>query len=237
MLHCWWYPMYDVLLFSAHPDDVDFGMGGTFLKLARSSKVAHVILTRGESGTYGTPKEREEEAKCAAKFAGAELEFLNFTDNHVEDTVENAKLIAGVIRKYKPKVIFVPYHTNNSTHVDGRAHPDHLALGKIVLAASRFAKFKNAPIAGEHHTTQTIVYYMVPAYARPTFYVDISDEIGNLEKLWQCYASQLSIRSGKITEILKAFRRNLGLENGCDYAEGFIVDSPIRMDTESILRL
>jgi LmbE family N-acetylglucosaminyl deacetylase len=158
---------YDVLLFSAHPDDVDFAMGGTFLKIARSKRAAHVILTRGEAGTFGNPQVREEEARCSAKFAGAHLEFLDFKDNHVEDTVENAKIIAAVIRKYRPKIIFTPYHASISTHLDQKSHPDHSALGRLVLKAARFAKFKNAQVQGDPHATAKIIYYMVPNYMRP----------------------------------------------------------------------
>jgi N-acetylglucosamine malate deacetylase 1 len=221
---------FDILLFSAHPDDVDFAMGGTFLKLARTHRVAHVILTRGEAGTYGNPQVREEEARCSAQFAGATLEFLDFKDNHVEDTAETAKILAGVIRKYCPKLIFAPYHTNNGTHVDGRAHPDHSALGRAVLKAARFAKFKNAPIQGEKHAADRIIYYMVPVYMKPSFVVDVSDIMPDLNELWKCYGTQLSIRDGKIVDVLTTERKWLGAQNGCEYAEGFLVDTPLKVD-------
>ena len=227
----------DILILSAHPDDGDFGMGGTLLKLAKQYAVAHVILTRGEAGTFGTPAEREQEAKTAGAHAGCTIEFLGFKDNHVEDTVENAKILAAVIRRYHPRILFAPYHTNDSTHTDGRAHPDHLALGRLAVKAARFAKFKNAEVAGDAHTVETIVHYMVPPYTRPSFVVDVSDVIPELQELWQRYASQLGIADGKLVEHLLLFRKAAGVLNGVAYAEPFIVDRPLKVDEEILLKI
>ena len=43
---------------------------------ARGSQVAICVCSRGESGTNGTPDEREAEAKAAADLLGATLSFL-----------------------------------------------------------------------------------------------------------------------------------------------------------------
>ena len=44
----------DVLVFGAHPDDVELGCGGTVAKMVASgAKLAIVDLTRGELGTKG----------------------------------------------------------------------------------------------------------------------------------------------------------------------------------------
>ncbi len=47
----------DVLIFAAHPDDAELGMGGTICKLTNNGyKVGIIDLTKGELGTRGTPK-------------------------------------------------------------------------------------------------------------------------------------------------------------------------------------
>jgi LmbE family N-acetylglucosaminyl deacetylase len=62
----------DVLLFGAHPDDVEWGAGGTILKLkAKGTSFGIVDLTRGEMGSRGTSEEREKEAQVAALCMGA----------------------------------------------------------------------------------------------------------------------------------------------------------------------
>ena len=56
----------DILAFGAHPDDVELSCGGTLHKAVQEGKVVAVIdLTRGELGTRGSAKIREEEANSA----------------------------------------------------------------------------------------------------------------------------------------------------------------------------
>ena len=45
----------DILVFGAHPDDVELGCGGTVIKEVQKGKNVGIIdLTRGELGTRGT---------------------------------------------------------------------------------------------------------------------------------------------------------------------------------------
>ena len=60
----------DLLAIAAHPDDVELTSGGTLLKMAAAGYRTGVLdLTRGETGTRGTPETRLKEAKRAAKSA------------------------------------------------------------------------------------------------------------------------------------------------------------------------
>ena len=224
-----------ILIFSAHPDDAEFSMGGTLLKLARKTDVVNVVLTRGEAGTYGTPEGREAEAKEAGTRGGYRVRFLNFIDNHIEDTVENVKRLASVIREEKPEVIFTTYHTHNSTHTDGRAHPDHAALGTLTRKAARIAKFRNAEVEGEEHLARRIIYYMVPKYAKPTFVIDVTDVADDLEHLWRAHESQTNLRGGKVVDYLLEWRRHTGMLHGVPYAEEFIVEEPLVLDVSEFL--
>jgi len=224
----------DILFLSAHPDDVEFGMGCTHLKLARNHKTAHVILTRGEAGTFGTPESREQEIADASKISGSSYEFLDFKDCMLEDTVENGVKLAAVIRKYKPKIVFTPYHTNHSTHTDYLSHPDHTALGKLTLRACRLAKFKNAPVAGEQHAVEKIIYYMVPRYMKPNLIVDVSDVMEDAKKLWNCFSSQLQIANNGVLVFLETIRKYAGLLNKTEYAESFIIEQPVELTVENI---
>ncbi len=49
----------DLLAIAAHPDDVELTSGGTLLKMAAAGYRTGVLdLTRGETGTRGTPETR-----------------------------------------------------------------------------------------------------------------------------------------------------------------------------------
>ena len=218
--------MTDILVFGAHPDDAEFGMGATIVKLASEGKsIAICVLTKGECGTFGSPEEREKEATEAAKKSGAEIVFLDFKDCQIFDTFESRVKVADVIRKFKPKIIFAPYHTNNGNHKDGSAHPDHTTLGTIIRHAARYAKFKNLKeISGEPWDAEEIVYYMLPKNKKPNCIVDVSNHIGRWKDVARCHNSQMNLKDGDILNLLKNKRGNIGKLIRVKFAEGFFVE-------------
>lgn len=224
-----------VLVFSAHPDDAEFGMGGTLLALAKEHEVTSVILTRGEAGTYGDPATREKEGLEAGRRGGYRVRFLDYVDNTVADTPDDVKRLAAVIREEKPTVVFATYHTNNGSHTDGLAHPDHTALGQLARKACRIAKFRNADVPGEAHLVSRIVYYMVPRYTKPSFVIDVTAVADRLPELWKAHATQTQLRGGAILEYLLAGRRAVGAASGVEYGEAFIVEEPLGIDVSALV--
>ncbi len=218
--------MADFLIFSAHPDDAEFGMGGTILKLIDEGfEVAVCVLTLGESGTYGSPEIRRKEMNKAAEMAGFELEILDFKDCKVFDNFNSRVELARVIRKYQPRIIFAPYHTQHGSHRDGRAHPDHVATGEIARFAARYAKFDGLDeLDGESWCADQIVYYMVPGQRRLQFVCDVSDYIEEWEELVKCYESQMNLMDGEVLQFLKDRRREIGDFLAVEYGEDFLVD-------------
>jgi LmbE family N-acetylglucosaminyl deacetylase len=230
--------MADVLVFGAHPDDAEFGMGASLVKFARSgASVAVCVLTRGEAGTYGTPVQREAEMRAAAAKLGAAIDVLDFTDCGVADTTDSRMKAAAVIRKHRPRLIFAPYHTNPASHHDGLSHPDHTATGAIVRAAARFAKFAGlAGLAGRPWDAGHLLYYMVPRTMRPTFYNDVSAYMDEWETIARCHESQMQLRGGTIMDRLRAYRQGYGAAMGVAYAEGFWTDDPLTFDLALLLK-
>jgi bacillithiol biosynthesis deacetylase BshB1 len=229
--------MADVLVFGAHPDDAEFGMGASLVKFARSgASVALCVLTRGEAGTFGTPAQREREMRAAAAKLGAAIEVLDFEDCRVADTVENRMKLAEIIRRHRPRLLFAPYHTNPASHHDGMAHPDHTATGAIVRAATRFAKFRGlAGVAGEPWDATHLFYYMVPRTMRPTFCHDVTSHMDEWEAIARCHESQMPLHGGTIMERLRAQRQGYGAAVGVAYAEGFWTEDPLPFDLDWFL--
>src|SRR5688572_516234 len=84
-----------VMVVTAHPDDSEFGAGGTIAKLVKEGReVTYVIVTNGDKGSADrtmTPERlvpiRQEEQRDAARVLGVVgVVFLGYEDGEVEDT-------------------------------------------------------------------------------------------------------------------------------------------------------
>ena len=125
-----------LLVFGAHPDDIEFGCGGVVARETRAGRKAHfIVCSRGEAGTRGTPKQRTAEARKAAVLLGATIEFLELDgDAHLEIRAAHAIKLAKHIRQVRPAVVLAPSLVANQ-------HPDHARLGTLVRDAARLARY------------------------------------------------------------------------------------------------
>jgi N-acetylglucosamine malate deacetylase 1 len=176
----------DVLLFGAHPDDVEWGAGGTVLKLkAAGTSFGVVDLTRGEMGSRGTSEERGKEAHDAASWMGARFrENLGLPDCGIVDSVENRQLIAGVIRRYRPKVVLAPYWKDR--------HPDHAATGRLIHNAAVHCTLRKSNDPNPPHKPSAYLYYLLHHFKQPSMVVDISDVYQGKLELLRMHASQFA---------------------------------------------
>ncbi|HEA46538.1 MAG TPA: hypothetical protein ENH99_02035 [Candidatus Pacearchaeota archaeon] len=152
-----------ILAFGAHPDDVEFGCGGTLILLrSLGYDITIIDLTRGEKSIHGR---NDEDAVKAAKLLGAERINLNFGDKNVklEDEYQ-LKKIKELIEKYKPSLVFVPYYVD--------PHPDHVNTSRLVN------KFTNP------------IYYYISHMENENWGVDISKVYKEKIKLLQCHEMQ-----------------------------------------------
>ena len=84
----------DILVFGAHPDDVELGCGGTIIKEVQNGKKVGVIdLTRGELGTRGTSKTRDIDTRNATNILGIHLrDNMNFDDGFFQKLYLDRKI-------------------------------------------------------------------------------------------------------------------------------------------------
>jgi len=133
-----------VMVIMAHPDDPEFGAGGTVAKWVREGKeIVYVLVTSGDKGSSDpemTPQRlieiREAEQRAAARKLGVrEVVFLGYRDGEVEPTLALRRDLTREIRRWRPDAVIT---MNPATYyVDGRYinHPDHRAVGEAALAA------------------------------------------------------------------------------------------------------
>lgn len=124
------------LAIGAHPDDVEFGCGGTLAKWAAAGcTVHHLVLTDGSKGTWDAHADtaelvalRQEEQRAAAKALGAtgEVVFLGSVDGELESGLIERGEVARVIRLLQPEVVL-----GHDPWKRYRLHPDHRHAGLL----------------------------------------------------------------------------------------------------------
>ncbi|MCU0492578.1 MAG: PIG-L family deacetylase [Chloroflexaceae bacterium] len=125
------------LVIGAHPDDNEFGAGGTIAKLAQQGcEITYIICTNGNKGShdpdmtsYRLAEVREVEQRTAAARLGVQqVIFLRYNDGEMEPTPALRAEMALYIRHFKPTIVF--------THDPWKhymLHPDHRAVGFAVI--------------------------------------------------------------------------------------------------------
>lgn len=176
----------DVLAIFAHPDDMELCVGGTMLKLKRLGyRTAALDVTRGESGTRGTPELRAEEAVKAAEILRLDLRInLELPDGHVFADDHSRQKLVRKLRELKPRLIF--------THQPDDPHPDHDHIVSLVRESARLASMPNYdPESGSGRiSVPRIAHNVFSTRLRPTFVVDISHELEEKMNAIRAHASQ-----------------------------------------------
>src|SRR5437899_12434391 len=100
-----------VMVVSAHPDDPDFGAGGSIARLADSgAEVTYVIVTDGRQGGEDPAQKDSElvairatEQRAAAKGLGVKrVEFLGYKARHLSPHLNPPRDIVRQLLNYKP---------------------------------------------------------------------------------------------------------------------------------------
>jgi LmbE family N-acetylglucosaminyl deacetylase len=221
-----------VLVFSAHPDDLDFGCSGTVAKLAQDGKEAvYCIITNGEKGIQKVDKPREqmiamreEEQKRAAMAASVnKVVFLGEIDGDLENTKELRKKIVKVIREEKPDIIFAFDPANQCFDSFYRFHRDHRAGAEAVFDAIYPAAGSRA-FFPEFADSQIMPHQIKEAWffgtERPNVYVDITDTIDKKIEALRQHEGQIYDMKEAENHVRKQ-ASVIGKKNKMKYAEAF----------------
>lgn len=202
----------NILAIGAHPDDIEFGCGGTLLKYAdKGHNVYILVLTRG--GVGAEPEEREQEQEVAAKFLKAkEIFWGNFKDTQLFLDKTLIYTIEHVVDKVKPQIVLFNYHQDT--------HQDHRAVAQAGTSATRYIK--------------EVLYYEVPTSQdfQPSIFVDIGDVIEKKLELLKIHNSQVDktrVEDLTIFESAQSCAIFRGYQGRVKYAEAF---KPIRIMKE-----
>ncbi|HSW58605.1 MAG TPA: PIG-L deacetylase family protein [Dehalococcoidales bacterium] len=219
----------DLLVIAPHADDSEFGIAGTVAKMTRQGKkVVYLICTNGDKGTSDLnldPHEliqirAREQREAAAVLGVAEVVFLGYADQGLEDTAEFRKEIVRQIRIFQPHTVATtdPYRKYLQ-------HRDHRICGQVVLDAiypfSRdHLSFPDLLEQGfQPHRVKEVLTWGTD---EPNYWMDISDSFEIKIEALRKHVSQVGKRDNvQFYNFLKERARQAGLAKGFALAEEF----------------
>jgi len=195
-----------ILAIGSHPDDIEFGCGGTLLKFSKeeNAEIFYLIMTKGDKG--GSAEVREKEQLKASEILGVkEIFWGGYEDTKVPVNTETIQNIEKVIKRVSPDIIFVFYSDD--------VHQDHKNTSMAVVTAARYVK--------------NILFYEVPTTQNfnPNIFVDIGDVLDSKIKLLEAHKSQVFATRVADLSILESARATAyfrGYQGRVKFAEGFV---------------
>ncbi len=194
----------NILAIGAHPDDIEFGCGGSLVKYSRKGHRLFLLVMTG--GGLGAPAEtRMAEQLVSKDIMGAEDVFWGgYHDTHLGLDVEMIKKIETVIGAVKPDFIFCSFPDDT--------HQDHRHLAQAILSATRYIR--------------NVLFYEGPTTQNfnPQVYVDISDTLERKLDALRAHNSQVmktNIENLSIIEMARSFANFRGTQGRVKYAEAF----------------
>ena len=216
----------NVMAIGAHPDDIEFGCGGTLIKHKEmGNDVTYVCMTDTESvdATKGkiirTKSELKSETQCAADVLGVDrIFYLPFKDLHIPFSIESVSQLETLIKQYQTDTIY--------THWSGDSNQDHISTFKTTMAAARYVPnvycYEQIPIP--RHTDNPM---------RINTYVDITESFDDKIKAAECHQSQFKKYEDAgfdVSENLTTLAKFRGIQANCKYAEGFQIIKQVEVE-------
>jgi LmbE family N-acetylglucosaminyl deacetylase len=218
-----------VMVITAHPDDSEFGAGGTVARLVQEGReVTYVIATNGDKGSGDrtmTPERlaaiRAEEQRNAARTLGvARVTFLGYPDCELEDTRALRRDVTREIRRWRPDLVITmnPHRTYNLY----ASHRDHRTVAGVALDCVY-------PLARDHMAFPELMPEFEPHKVReihlmqwehPHLVVDITPVMDLKLKALACHASQVGDFAG-VEARVRERNAEIGRPKGFAYGESF----------------
>jgi LmbE family N-acetylglucosaminyl deacetylase len=192
------------LAIGAHPDDVEFGAGGT---------LANLVLTDGSKGTWDPNADtrqlvarRQDEQRAAAKALGAtgEVVFLGYVDGELTSDLAARAEVCRVLRELRPEVVL-----GHDPWKRYRLHPDHRHAGLLAcegIIAARDPHFFPEQGLAPHRPSRLLLWEA----DEPDHAEDVSAFVATKLAALEAHASQHESTMKATDEVqLEAFRKRI----------------------------
>jgi N-acetylglucosamine malate deacetylase 1 len=230
-----------VMAIAAHADDIEFGMAGTLLLLARRGWRVHYMNVA--DGSCGSTEHdgatiaaiRLKEAQAAARHLDAVFHPPLAPDLEIAYEPRLLKRLASVVRSAAPDVVLLP---SLEDYME-----DHTIVARLGVTATFSRAMPNFPVepAQPAVAKPVTIYHAQPHGNRdamgrlivPEYFVDISSVLEDKAAMLAEHESQRSFLDqmqgmGAFVETMRAFAREVGAMSGrCEFAEGWRRHNPL----------
>lgn len=198
-----------ILVITAHPDDVDFGVAGSVATWTDAgSHVTYCVVTDGDAGGFDPEVARSdiagirraEQTAAAAEVGVTDLIFLGYPDGRLEVTLDLRRDLARVIRQVKPDRVVAQSPQRLWDRIFA-SHPDHLAAGEAALCAvypdarNPFTFPELVEAGFEAHTVGEVWLMAAP---QTNVFVDVTDAFDRKVAALRAHVSQETDRDGQL---------------------------------------
>jgi LmbE family N-acetylglucosaminyl deacetylase len=225
-----------VLVVTAHPDDVDFGVAGSVASFTGNGiDVVYCVVTDGEAGGSDrstTRSEvalvrRDEQRAAAARVGVSDVRFLGYPDGRVTSSLGLRRDICRVVRQVRPDLLVTQSPERQWDRIYA-SHPDHLAAGEAAVCAvypDARNPFAHPELIEEGFEPHVVGEVWLMASQRVDVVVDTTSTIADKVEALLEHKSQIE-DEGALRDMVRewgaATARQAGLPDGA-FAEAFQV--------------
>lgn len=199
----------NILAIGAHPDDIEFGCGGTLIKYAaKEAGIELLVLTDGARGGRAGVR-RTEQRRAAAILGARRVHWGGFRDTMLPSVRRLIDCMERTISTLQPDFIFVNFPEDT--------HQDHRQVARAAVSATRYSR--------------NVLFYEGPTTVNftPTVFIDVAEELDRKIEALRTHRSQVNrtrIEATAICEIAQASAHFRGVQARVRHAEGF---APLRL--------
>jgi N-acetylglucosamine malate deacetylase 1 len=193
-----------VLAIGAHPDDIEYGCGGTLALYAeRGHEVFLFVASDGARGGAGDVRRREQQ-DSALVLGAREVVWGGYADTEVPLSHELIAAVERVIRRIAPTMIFVNFPDDT--------HQDHRNLAQATVSATRYIP--------------SFLFYEVPSTQNfaPNCYTNVGKILDRKLAALEAHRSQVAktnVEDLTILEVAVSCANFRGIQARVKYAEAF----------------
>jgi LmbE family N-acetylglucosaminyl deacetylase len=230
-----------VLVVTAHPDDLDFGAGGTIATwTAAGTHVTYCIATDGDAGGFDPavprceiPTIRRAEQRAAGAILGVtDIHFLGYRDGQLAVSHELRRDITRVIRQVRPQLVLTLSPERDWSHISA-SHPDHLAAGEATVQAiypdARNPFEHPSLLADEGLSEWAVPQLWMFGSPTPNTFVDVTEQFPRKLEAMAAHVSQTAHMGGALEARMRARMSDVAARAGL--AQGRLAEAFHAVDT------